>query len=72
MTNRRRVAPTVDSRPRFDVIVIGAGSAGLPLAIRAAERGARVLQLEVDLRIGGTLHWSSGLSSMPCAFCSRV
>ena len=48
--------PTSD----FDVIVIGAGSAGLPLAIRAAERGARVLQLEADYRIGGTLHWSSG------------
>lgn len=44
----------------WDVIIIGAGSAGLPLAIRAAERGARVLQLEADYRIGGTLHWSSG------------
>jgi len=44
----------------YDVIVVGAGSAGLPLAIRAAERGARVLQLEADYRIGGTLHWSSG------------
>jgi fumarate reductase flavoprotein subunit len=46
--------------PRYDVIVVGAGSAGLPLAIRAAERGLRVLQLEADYRIGGTLHWSSG------------
>lgn len=44
----------------YDVICVGAGSAGLPLAIRAAERGARVLQLEADSRIGGTLHWSSG------------
>lgn len=44
----------------WDIIIIGAGSAGLPLAIRAAERGARVLQLEADYRIGGTLHWSSG------------
>lgn len=44
----------------FDVIVVGAGSAGLPLAICAASRGARVLQLEADYRIGGTLHWSSG------------
>ena len=53
-------ARTADPARSFDVIVIGAGSAGLPLAIRAAERGARVLQLEADLRIGGTLHWSSG------------
>jgi len=45
---------------RYDVIVIGAGSAGLPLAIRAAERGGQVLQVEADYRIGGTLHWSSG------------
>lgn len=44
----------------WDVIVVGAGSAGLPLAIRAAERGARVLQLEADYRVGGTLFWSSG------------
>jgi fumarate reductase flavoprotein subunit len=44
----------------WDIIVVGAGSAGLPLAIRAAERGARVLQLEADYRVGGTLHWSSG------------
>lgn len=50
---------TVATTP-WDVIVVGAGSAGLPLAIRAAERGARVLQLEADSRTGGTLHWSSG------------
>jgi fumarate reductase flavoprotein subunit len=43
-----------------DIVIVGAGSAGLPLAIRAAERGQRVLQLEADFRIGGTLHWSSG------------
>lgn len=49
-----------DKPADWDVIVVGAGSAGLPLAIRAAERGARVLQLEADYRIGGTLHWSSG------------
>lgn len=44
----------------WDVIVIGAGSSGLPAAIFAAERGAKVLQIEADDRIGGTLHWSSG------------
>ncbi len=44
----------------WDVICVGAGSAGLPLAIRAAERGAKILQIEADNRIGGTMHWSSG------------
>ena len=44
----------------WDVIVVGAGSAGLPAAIFAAQRGAKVLQIEADTRIGGTLHWSSG------------
>ncbi|MGA0019173.1 MAG: FAD-dependent oxidoreductase [Steroidobacteraceae bacterium] len=48
------------SSNHWDIVIIGAGSAGLPLAIRAAERGQRVLQLEADYRIGGTLHWSSG------------
>ena len=44
----------------WDVIIIGAGSSGIPAAIFAAQRGARVLQVEADNRIGGTLHWSSG------------
>ena len=49
------------NKPGFwDIIVVGAGSAGLPLAIQAAGRGASVLQIEADYRIGGTLHWSSG------------
>lgn len=45
---------------QWDVIVVGAGSAGLPAAIKAAERGAKVLQIDADERIGGTLYWSSG------------
>ena len=45
---------------QWDVICVGAGSTGLPLAIHAAERGARILQIDADDRIGGTLHWSSG------------
>ncbi|MEM7283665.1 MAG: FAD-binding protein [Pseudomonadota bacterium] len=44
----------------WDLIVVGAGSAGLPAGIRAAQRGINVLQIEADERIGGTLHWSSG------------
>ncbi len=38
-----------------DVIIVGAGSTGLPTGIFAANRGARVLQIEADNRIGATL-----------------
>ena len=44
----------------WDVIVVGAGTAGIPTAIFAGQRGARVLLVEADSRIGGTLHWSTG------------
>ena len=44
----------------WDVIIIGAGSAGIPAAIFAANRGATVLQIEADDKIGGTLMLSSG------------
>lgn len=47
----------------YDVIIIGAGSTGMPVGIFAAERGAGVLQIEADKRIGGTLYWSSGQMS---------
>ena len=44
----------------YDVIVIGAGTAGLPLAIGVAERGGRVLVIEKSGQIGGTLFLSGG------------
>ncbi|MSO64577.1 MAG: FAD-dependent oxidoreductase [Alphaproteobacteria bacterium] len=44
----------------YDVIVVGAGTAGLPAAIFAAQRGARVLLLEAAKEIGGTLHLTGG------------
>ncbi len=44
----------------WDVIVVGAGTAGLPTAMHASQRGAKVLVVEVSDRIGGTLHLSSG------------
>jgi fumarate reductase flavoprotein subunit len=43
--------------------VIGAGTAGLPLVVCAAERGAKVLLIEAAADIGGTLHWSSAQMS---------
>jgi len=44
----------------WDVAIVGAGTAGLPAAIFAAARGARVLLLDASDRIGGALHLSSG------------
>jgi len=44
----------------WDVAVVGAGTAGMPTAILAATRGARVILIEAADRIGGALHLSSG------------
>jgi fumarate reductase flavoprotein subunit len=48
---------------RWDLIVVGGGNAGLPAAIFAAERGARVLIVEAAGQVGGTLFLSSGQMS---------
>ncbi len=45
----------------FDLIVVGGGTAGIPAAIFAAERGARVVIMEKAPVLGGTLYLSGGL-----------
>jgi flavocytochrome c len=45
---------------QFDIIIVGAGSAGMCCAIRAAERGRNVLVIEKDSVVGGTLHLTAG------------
>ncbi len=44
----------------WDVIVVGAGTAGMPTAIFSAQRGAKVLLVEQDNKVGGTLWYSGG------------
>lgn len=50
-------------RRRYDLLVIGAGTAGMPAAIFAAARGASVLVIDVAAQIGGTLLMTSGQMS---------
>ncbi len=40
-----------------DVVVVGAGSAGVAAAVAAAEEGARTILLEASGHVGGTLAW---------------
>jgi fumarate reductase flavoprotein subunit len=47
----------------WDVVVVGAGTAGMPAAVFAAQRGARVLVIEHASEIGGALHLSAGQMS---------
>ena len=47
----------------WDLIVVGGGNAGLPAAIFAAERGARVLIIDAAAQLGGTLYLSTGQMS---------
>ena len=44
----------------WDVVVVGAGTAGLPCAIFAAKRGAKVIVIEAADKIGGSLWLASG------------
>ncbi|HJL81172.1 MAG TPA: FAD-dependent oxidoreductase [Gammaproteobacteria bacterium] len=44
----------------WDLIIVGAGTAGLPTALFASQRGARVLLIEKAATIGGTLYLSTG------------
>ncbi len=51
-----RAAPSTG----WDFIVVGAGTAGLPAAIAASRRGARVLLIDAADDIGGTMHMANG------------
>ena len=56
----------------YDVIVIGAGGAGLCAAIAAADSGARVALLEAGKRVGGSTALAGGFVLAARAARSRV
>ncbi len=56
-------AAVAEQQADYDVIVIGGGTAGMPAAIFAAERGARVLIIEAAAQLGGTLFLSGARMS---------
>lgn len=49
----------------FDVVVVGAGAAGMSSALFAAIDGARVLLVESTGHVGGTSAWSAGTTWVP-------
>jgi succinate dehydrogenase/fumarate reductase flavoprotein subunit len=49
----------------FDLVVIGAGGAGLSAAVFAAVDGAKVLVVERTELVGGTTAWSAGTTWVP-------
>ena len=50
---------------RYDLVVIGAGGAGLSTALFAALDGAKVLVVEHTGLVGGTTAWSAGTTWVP-------
>ena len=49
----------------YDLVVIGAGGAGMATALFAAMEGASVLLVERTEHVGGTTAWSAGTSWLP-------
>jgi len=49
----------------YDVVVVGAGGAGLTAAIAAAQNGAKVVVLEQESIVGGNTSWSGAGMDIP-------
>mgnify|MGYP001236412737 CR=1 FL=1 len=54
------------SGAEFDVVVVGAGNAGMSAALYAAIEGARVLLVERTSHVGGSSALSGGTTWVPC------
>lgn len=60
-----QVLRTLPAQAETDVVVIGAGGAGLAAALFAALDGARVLLVERTEFVGGSTAWSAGTTWVP-------
>ena len=60
-----QVLNTILSGAQFDVVVVGAGGAGMAAALFAAIDGAKVLLVERTEHVGGTTAWSAGTTWVP-------
>ena len=54
-------ALAADHNLSADILVVGAGSAGLTAAVQAAEKGKKVILLEKNLGVGGSSQFAEGL-----------
>lgn len=62
LSQNLQAIPEQDS---YDLVVIGAGGAGMSAALYAAIDGAKVLLVESTEHVGGTTAWSAGTTWVP-------
>ncbi len=55
----------IQEQEAFDLVVVGAGGAGMSAALFAAIDGAKVLLVERTGHVGGTTAWSAGTTWVP-------
>jgi succinate dehydrogenase/fumarate reductase flavoprotein subunit len=55
----------IEEQESFDLVVVGAGGAGMSAALFAAIDGAKVLLIERTSYVGGTTAWSAGTTWVP-------
>jgi len=55
----------IQDHTAYDVVVVGAGGAGMSAALFAAIDGAKVLLVESTETVGGTTAWSAGTTWVP-------